>query len=322
MATVAAFGELLLRLDAPGRSRLTQAGRFEARYTGGEANVAVALAQWGARTRAVSKVPAHDLGQACIDFLRAYGVNTDWVLRGGERLGLLYVETGADQRPAAVVYDRRGSSFSAIQPGEIDWEALLPGVDWLHVTGTAPALGPNVRAVLHDGLRAARRLGVTVSFDTNYRSALWSVEDASRALGELMPWVDVFVGSPHDARSLFGIDAEPARSAELMRQRFGFRCVAYTLRDSRSASVNRLAGLLCDEAGCAVSREHEMEMVDRIGGGDAFTAGLIHGLLSSWERQRAVEFAAAAACLKHAIPGDFLLASLQEVEQLMPRSSS
>jgi 2-dehydro-3-deoxygluconokinase len=319
---VATFGELLLRLDTPGHERFVQADSFVARYTGGEANVAAALAQWGVDTCAVSKVPDHEIGQACINFLRRFGINTDWVLRGPGRLGILYVEAGASQRPAKVVYDRDHTCLRNIRRGELDWPAILRGQDWLHFTGTAPALGPGVLAVLKDGLRVARQLGVTVSFDCNYRSTLWSRPEAARVLGGLMKSVNVFIGTHHDARLLFGIEGEPAASAARLRRRFGFRAVAYTLRESASASVNRFGGLLCDARGCATSRVYDMQIVDRIGGGDAFTAGLIHGLLQRWPRQRTVEFAAAAGCLKHSIPGDFNLVSVVEVEQLMATGES
>jgi 2-dehydro-3-deoxygluconokinase len=314
---VVTFGELLLRLDAPGHERFVQADTFQARYTGGEANVAVSLAQWGVKAFAVSKVPAHEIGQACVNFLRRFGVDTDGVARGGERLGILYVEAGASQRPSKVIYDRAHSAIREIRRRDVDWTAILRGKDWLHVTGTAPTLGSNVLAVLRDGLRTAKRLGVTVSFDCNYRSTLWGVEKARRVLRGLMKDVDVFIGTHHDARALFGIDAAPAESAERMRRRFGFRCVAYTLRESPSASVNRLAGLLCEAGGCVTSREYEMQIVDRIGGGDAFSAGLIYGLLAGWNSQRVVDFAAAASCLKHSIPGDVNLVSRDDVEHLM-----
>lgn len=311
-----AFGELLLRLDAPGHERFVQADGFVARYTGGEANVAASLAQWGLDTYAVSKVPDHEIGQACINGLRRYGINTDWVLRGPGRLGILYVETGASQRPSKVIYDRDHTAFRAIRRGEFDWDSILRGKDWLHFTGTAPALGPNVPAVLRAGLRAAKERKIAVSFDCNYRSTLWAVEDARRVLAGLMKFVDVFIGTHHDARTLFGIDAEPDESAKRMMERFGFKSVAYTLRECPSASVNRLAGLLRRGKRCYTSPEYEMQIVDRIGGGDAFTAGLIHGLSSRWKPQRVIDFAVAASCLKHSIPGDFNLVSVSEVEEL------
>lgn len=319
---VVAFGELLLRLDTRNYERFVQAEVFGAHYTGGEANVAASLAQWGMQTFAVSKVPDHEIGQACVNYLRRFNINTDGVLRGPGRLGILYVETGASQRPSKVVYDREHTCFRGIQRDELNWNAILRGKDWFHFTGTAPALGPNVLAVLKDGLRTAQRKGVTVSFDCNYRSTLWSEEEARRTLKGLMPFVDVFVGTHHDARALFGIDAEPAQSALQMRKRFGFKRVAYSLRQGSSSSVSRFAGLICEGARCHTSREYEMHIVDRIGGGDAFTAGMVYGLMAGWPAQRTIEFAAAAGCLKHSIPGDFNLVTLDEVEQLAAAGSS
>jgi 2-dehydro-3-deoxygluconokinase len=320
--SVVTFGELLLRLDTPGHQRFVQAEQFGARYTGGEANVAAELAQWGVKTFAVSKVPDHEIGQACVNYLRRFNVNTDWIVRGPGRLGILYVETGASQRPSKVVYDRDHTCFRGIRRRELDWDAILRGKDWFHFTGTAPALGPNVLAVLKDGLQAAKRKKVTVSFDCNYRSTLWKREEAARVLKGLMEYVDVFVGTHHDARAMFGIDAQPAESAALLRRRFGFQAVAYTLREGASASANRFGGLLCEAKGCDVSRFYDMQMVDRIGGGDAFTGGIIYGILLGLPRRKRIEFAAAAGCLKHSIPGDFNLVSIDDVQQLVATGES
>jgi len=322
---VVAFGELLLRLDPPPYERFVQAGQFTARYTGGEANVAVSLAAFGVDAFAVSRVPAHEIGQACVNYLRRYGVNTDFIVRGGERLGLLYVETGCSQRPSQVIYDRLHSSIREARREEFDWDAILDGAAWFHFTGTAPALGDNVVAVLKDALIAARRGGVTTSLDCNYRSKLWSVEEASRVLTPLLEHVNVFVGGREDAEKLFGIRVDPgeseleacAQAASKLQQRGGFSHVAFTMREGTSASVNRLSGLVHDGANCHLSRTYEMQMVDRVGGGDTFTAGLIYGLLSGFEPQRTIEFAVAAACLKHSIPGDFNLVSREEVERLV-----
>jgi 2-dehydro-3-deoxygluconokinase len=317
MKKVVAFGELLLRLDTRDHERFVQAEEFVARYTGAEANVAVSLAHFGVEAFAVSKVPSHEVGQACVNTLRRYGVNTDSVVRGGPRLGILYVETGASQRPSKVLYDRSHSSFCEVRTDEFDWDALLAGKDWFHFSGTAPAQGESVRRVLAEGLRAAKRLGLTVSLDCNYRSTLWGAEEATRVLTGLMDDVDVFIGSADDAELLFGIAGEPAESAALVRQRFGLRHVAYTLREGGSASFHRLAGLLCDAEGCCTSREYAIQIVDRIGAGDAFTAGLIYGLLCGWGPPRTIDFATAASCLKHSIPGDFNLVSVEEVERLL-----
>ena len=324
MKKVVTFGELLLSLCTKGHNRFVQAGEFVARYTGAEANVAVSLAQFGFETYAVSKVPEHEIGQACINYLRRYGVNTDHIVRGGERLGLLYLETGASQRPSKVIYDRAHSSIREARREEFDWRRILSGKDWFHFSGTAPALGTNVRAVLADALNAAREMGVPVSCDCNYRSKLWGVEEAGRVLADLMPFVDCYIGGREDAEKLFGIGAGGSESnaAAQLRGRFGLKWVAMTLRHGVSASVGHLAGLLCAEAGCFTSREYEMQIVDRVGGGDAFTSGLVYGLLTGFELQRVIEFATAASCLKHSIPGDFNLVSVEEVEQLIVGDAS
>ncbi len=321
-ARIAVFGELLLRLDPPGYERVRQARTFTVRYTGAEANTAAALAQWGHRCSVLSRVPAHELGDACLDQIRTLGLDVSGVLRGGERLGIVYIETGAAQRPSTVIYDRGHSAFRDIDATSLDWAAALAGCDWLHLSGTAPALGAGVRAALMAGLDAARRQGVRVSLDVNYRSTLWSLAEARAVLPGILAQVDVCIGTHHDARALLDIDAEPAESAQRLRQRFGFSQVAYTLRDSASASDNRFGGLLCDAQGVHRSRDYDMHLVDRIGGGDAFSAGLIHGLLRGWDGQRSVDFAAAGGCLKHSIPGDVLIASEAEIAQLAAEGGS
>jgi len=324
---VVAFGELLLRLDPPGMARFVQADTFVARYTGAEANVAVSLAGFGVDAYAVSKVPEHEIGQACVNYLRRYGINTDFIIRGGDRLGLLYVETGCSQRPSKVVYDRSHSSIREVRTGEFDWDRILAGKQWFHFSGTAAALGENVAAVIGEALDAAKRLGVTTSCDCNYRSKLWGPEEAGRVMSGLLNRVDVFVGGIEDAEKLFGVtvpanlrDREQSASeysAQRLRDRFGFAWVAMTLRSGTSASVNHYAGMVCCAQGCAFSRDYEIEIVDRVGAGDAFTAGVVYQILSGADAARVVEFAAASACLKHTIPGDFNLVSLQEVEQLL-----
>ena len=321
--SVVTFGELLLSLCTKGHDRFVQAEEFVARYTGAEANVGVSLAHFGFEAYAVSKVPAHEIGQACINYLRQYGVNTDYIVRGGERLGLLYLETGASQRASKVIYDRAHSSMREVQRDEFDWDAILAGKDWLHFSGTAPALGANVVAVLTDGLQAATRLGVKVSCDCNYRSKLWGPEEAGRVLSGLMPHVDVLVCGREDAEKLFQVHADnDCEAAMRLKELFNLDYVAMTLRQGVSASVNRLAGLLCDGAACHVSREYELQIVDRVGGGDAFTAGLIYGLLSEFDPRHTIEFATAASCLKHSIPGDFNLVTADEVEQLLAGDAS
>ena len=322
-----AFGELMLRLDPFACERFVQADTFKARYTGAEANVAVSLAGFGVESYVVSKVPDHEIGQSCINYLRRYGVNTDYIARGGDRLGILYVETGASQRPSKVVYDRAHSSITGIEPDDFDWNRILADKNWFHVSGTAPALGPAMCAAVETALKTARKLGVGTSFDCNYRSKLWGSKKAGKILGSLMEGVDVFIGGVEDASALFGITpsdkmAEDDRAraeyaARGIRERFGCMYVALGMRSGDSSSVNQYSGMVHGVGGCAFSRSYNIQMVDRIGSGDAFTAGIIYQIMQNADLQDMVEFAAAAACLKHSIPGDFNLVSNEEVMQLL-----
>jgi 2-dehydro-3-deoxygluconokinase len=332
---VVGFGELLLRLGTHQFQRFSQAREFEAYYTGAEANTLVSLVNFGLEGYAVSKVPANDIGQACINFLKGHGLNTDHILRGGDRLGLFYLETGASQRPSKVIYDRADSAITTLRRGDLDWKSILRGKDWLHFSGTAPALGPGMPDVVEEGCEVARQMGVTVSCDLNYRKKLWSSEKAQRVMTDLMPYVDVLLCNEEDAEMVFGIRAEgvDVRSGRLeaekyqdvacqLYQRFGCKYIAITLRESLSATFNNWSGVLYDGAQLYRSRSYSMYVVDRVGGGDAFGGGLIYGLLAGMPLEEVVEFAAAAACLKHSIPGDFNLASLEEVGALMKGDAS
>lgn len=333
---VVAFGELMMRLNPIGTERFAQADRFEVRYTGAEANAAVLLSGLGHRTDLVSRVPESDLGQACINFFRRFGVGTDHVARGGERLGIFFIEAGAAQRPSKVIYDRGQSAFRDMRSGDLDWDGILADADWLHFSGTAPASGAGVRTILTEGLAVAKRRGVTVSCDLNYRAKLWSPKEAEAAMRELMTFVDVLIGNEEDAERVFGVKAGRSRitqgeidvashqevAARLVSM-FGVRYVATTLRTSRSASDNRWMGMLFDGTTHFQSRSYDIvPVVDRVGGGDAFAGGLIHGLLEGLDGQRCVEFATAASCLKHSIPGDFGLLSLAEIETLLAGDAS
>lgn len=335
-AKVVTFGELMLRLNPHGQQRIVQADEFEVRYTGAEANAAVMLAGLGFETFAVSRVPGHELGQACINYLRRFGVNTDYVVRGGDHLGIMYLEAGAAQRGSRVIYDRDHTSFQEAVPAEFEWDRILSGADWFHFSGTAPALGEQVRAVLREGLATARSRGIRVSCDLNYRAKLWGRQQVRTVMTDLMAYVDVLIGNEEDAEKVFGITAEGSdvvhgellaasyeKVASRLADAFGFKYVATTLRSSVSASVNGWAGMLFDGKRHFVSRSYEINpVVDRVGGGDSFSAGLIYGLLRGLEPQACVEFAAAASCLKHSIPGDFSLVSLLEVETLLAGDAS
>ena len=332
---VLGFGELLMRLGTRGFQRFTQARGFDAYYTGAEANACVSLTNYGIEAHVVSKVPDNDIGQACINFLKGHGLGTGYIARGGDRLGIFYLETGASQRPSKVIYDRAYSGFTTLRRGELDWQTILQGKDWLHFSGTGPALGLHMPEVFEEACQSAQRMGVTVSCDLNYRKKLWSTEQARRVMTGLMAYVDVLLCNEEDAEKVFGIKAEgvDVRSDRLeadkyedvarqLHQRFGFQYVAITLRESLSASFNNWSGVLYDGAQLYRSREYSMYMVDRVGGGDSFGGGLIYGLLMGMPLQEVIEFAAAASCLKHSIPGDFNLASLEEVMTLVQGDAS
>lgn len=314
--TTVHFGELLLRLDTPAPERLVAARTLRPSFTGGEVNVAAALARWGVPAAIVSKVPEHEIGEACLAGVRGLGVDVRHVRRGGERLGLLFVETGAPPRPGRVVYDRWHTSFRAIEPGEFDWGTILADASWFHFTGTAPAAGENVRTVLAEALDVAARLEVPVSMDCGYRRALWTEDEAGRALRELVPRVDVLVGSERDAATFFGVGSSGFEAATELQATHGPRCVAFTRREELEDGRTRYSALVRDGETEYESRVREFPVVDRIGAGDAFAAGLIHGLLRGEPLPSTVEFAVAAAVLTHTVPGDVAHSSLEEVRAL------
>ena len=330
------FGEVLMRLAPPGFQRILQADSFEARFTGAEANVGVSLVNYGAEAWVVSRVPDNDIGQACVNYLRRFGLNTSFVVRGGGRLGLFFLETGASQRGARVIYDRSDSAMCEISRTDLDWEEILEGKDWFHFSGTAPALGAQVQRVLLDGIRAAKKFGLKVSCDLNYRSKLWTPESARKAMLDLVPYVDVLIGNEEDTEKMLGIATEGAdvsagripeqsyvQVAKKLVNVFGFDYVATTMRESVSASENRWSALLYDGTREFVSSKYVIRpIVDRVGAGDSFAGGLIFGLLSGFDGQMCIDFAAAASCLKHSIPGDFNLATKMEVETLLGGDSS
>lgn len=333
--TVVAFGELMLRLSAPPGRRFIQATGMDATFGGAEANVAVSLANWGIQARMVTALPEHAIGEAAAAALRAQGVDTQYVLRQGSRIGLYYLEHGAAQRPSQVVYDRSGSSITTIRPGQLDWAAVFQDADWFHWSGITPALGASVAETLQEALCAAREAGVRVSVDLNYRSKLWSREQAREVMTPLVKQSDLLIGNEEDAASVFGIGpgaAEAARGRlnpeayrEVARQlvdRLGVKLAAITLRESHSASDNAWSACLFDGKAFHVSRHYPIHVVDRVGAGDAFAAGLIYGLLIGKGLRDTLEFAAAASCWKHTILGDFNYATIAEVESLAAGDAS
>ncbi len=329
---VVTLGELLLRLSPPDHRRFVQAERFNATYGGSEANVAVSLATFGLESTFVTKLPSHGLGQAAVNHLRRYGVDTTHLRRGGERVGVYFLEEGASQRGSTVLYDRAGSAVTTLTPDELDLDDLFREATWFHWSGITPALGERPRRTLTAACRAAREAGVPISCDLNYRGRLWGEAEAQRVMIPLMEFVDVCIGGrgdpfamlgledPNDGPPMTGVDEDAYGDVlRSMKKRFGFDVAALTLRESESASENGWSALLLDERDCPTptrSRRYEITIVDRVGGGDAFSAGLIYGLLTKDDTRDALEYAAAAACLKHSIPGDFNLASRAEVEAL------
>ena len=327
--TVVAFGELMLRLSSPPGERLVQATRYDACFGGAEANVAVALANWGFDARFVSAVPAHELGTAAVRSLRSYGVDTRHVHRIGERIGVYYLEPGASQRPAKVIYDRANSAITQLRPGQVDWPSAFAGAHWFHWTGITAALGPGVRAVLAEGIHAARNAGVTISVDLNYRSKLWSREQAREVMTPLVEQADVVIANEDDPANVFGVGVGAVDSASgsvnveayeeiaaALVERFGLKLAAVTLRQSHSASTNGWSGCLHDGSRFHQGPHYEIQVADRVGAGDAFAAGLIHGCCTGKTPGETLEFAIAASCWKHTIRGDFNVATVDEIEAL------
>lgn len=326
---VITFGELMLRLSPQAGIRLRQAVNFDVHFGGAEANVAVSLAQFGLNACFVSALPDNDLGDSAVANLRKYGVDTCFILRKGRRIGIYYLEHGHGVRPSRVIYDRTSSSVSEIEPEDVDWERIMEGVSWFHWTGITPALSGSLRETLRNGLEAARKKGITVSADLNYRKKLWSEERAGEVMTGLMPCVDILIGNEEDPLRIFGIrpkgtDVESGRLSlegyeELTKalvDRFGFKKVAITLRESLSASENYWSACMHDGREFIQGPRYKVWVMDRVGTGDAFAAGLIFGLLSGKNDAEALAFGVAAACLKHSIWGDFNLVNAEEVERL------
>ena len=337
MSKFVTFGEIMMRLNPEGYLRFVQAEKFEASYAGGEANVAVSLANYGLDASFVTKLPANPLGESARNEVRRFGVDTSSIVWGGPRLGLYFVEKGASQRASKVVYDRAGSSIALAKRADFDWPKILKGAKWFHFTGITPALGGELPAICLDALKACRAKGVTVSCDLNYRGKLWTREEAGRCMAKLVPYADVLVANEADAADVFGIRAEGTdvdsgrldkdgyvSVARKLAERFGAKKVAITLRTSISASDNRWAGMLYDAKSrkAFFSTEYAVRIVDRVGGGDSFCGGLVYALATGRRDQAAIDFAVAASCLKHSIEHDFNHVSVQEVESLAAGNAS
>ncbi|MDD4368670.1 MAG: sugar kinase [Oscillospiraceae bacterium] len=335
MARIITFGEIMLRLQPENYLRFFQSDRMEATFGGGEANVAVSLANFEEPVAFVSKLPTHDIGQAAVNSLRYFGVDTSLITRGGARVGIYYNEKGASQRPSKVIYDRAHSAIAEAVPADFDWDRIFTGAEWFHFTGITPALSQNAADICLQACRKAREKGLTVSCDLNYRKNLWTQAEAGRVMAGLLPYVDVLIANEEDADKVFGIraGATDVDSGELnkagyidvagqLARRFGCQTVAITLRTSLSASDNNWAAMLYTAGAAYFSREYAVRIVDRVGGGDSFGAGLIYASLHQYEPQQRLEFAVAASCLKHSIAGDYNRVSVKEVENLAQGSGS
>jgi len=329
---VVTFGEIMLRLKAPGHERLFQSPALEATFGGAESNVAVSLAQWGHASRFVTLLPANPLGDAAIGELRRFGVDVSQVRRGGNRLGVYYLETGATQRPSTVVYDRAGSSVAGIAKGDIDWTAVFDGADWFHISGVTPAISAEAAAASLEAVQAARARRITVSCDYNYRANLWQYgRKAQDVMREIVRHVQVGIANEEDCQKSLGVPVDvDVREGVLDEDKYrtlaqrvfdafpNLEKQVITLRESKSADSNGWSACLYDGTTFRRSRTYEIsDIVDRVGSGDAFAAGVIHGLMVYGDDARALEFAVAAGCLKHSIPGDFNRVSLNDVERLV-----
>lgn len=331
------FGEIMMRLNPEGYQRLLQATKLEVSYAGGEANVAVSLAMYGKNAAFITKLPSNALGQCAANELRRFGVDVSNVTWGGDRLGLYFVEKGASQRASKVIYDRAGSSIATAGASDFDWEKIFDGADWFHFTGITPALGGQMPELCLEACKTAKRLGVTVSCDLNYRKKLWTSEQANNVMSTLMPYVDVCIANEEDAKDVFGISAANSditkgelnkngyiEVAKKVADRFGCGKVAITLRGSLSASKNTWSGMLYNKAENAAyfGPSFTIQIIDRVGGGDSFGGGLIYALMEGYAPQAAIDFAVSASCLKHSIEHDFNLVSVDEVKSLAAGNTS
>ena len=335
MKKVVTMGEIMLRLATPGNSRFVQSDILEATYGGGEANVAVSLANYGYNSYFVTKLPKHEIGQSAVNSLRTFGVNTDYIVRGGDRVGIYFLETGASMRPSKVIYDRAHAAIAEADVSEFDFDEIFKETQWFHFTGITPAVSKKGAALTEAALIAAKKNNVTVSVDLNFRKKLWSSAEAQKVMTNLMKYVDVCIGNEEDAEKVLGFkpgnsdvtsgDLELDGYKSMFKQMidtFGFKYVISSLRESYSASDNGWSALIYDGKEFYHSRKYDIRIVDRVGGGDSFAGGLICGLLDGKNMGDALEFAVAASALKHTIPGDFNLVSREEVETLVGGDAS
>ena len=329
MKKVVTFGELMLRLAPEDYLRFVQSEKYQATFGGAEANVAVSLANYGVDVAFVSKLPDHEIGQSAVNSLRKFGVDTSKIVRGGDRVGIFYCEKGASQRPSKVIYDRAYSAIAMAKKEDFDWDKIFDGVEWFHFTGITPALSDSVAEICEIACQKAKEKGITISCDLNYRNKLWTKEKAGQVMGELCKYVDYCIANEEDAKDVFGIEADNSdiyggkldrdgyiSVAKKLPERFGFKGVAVTLRESKTANDNDWSGMLYTDNQAYFSKKYSVHIVDRVGGGDSFGGGLIYSLMSGYDAQGAIEFAVAASCLKHSIEGDYNMVSVAEVKRL------
>lgn len=332
---VVTFGEVMLRLAPENYLRFVQSEKYEATFGGAEANVAVSLANYGIDAAFVTKLPAHEIGQAAVNSLRKFGVDTTKIVRGGDRVGIYYCEKGASQRPSKVIYDRAYSSIATAKKEDFDWDKIFDGVEWFHFTGITPALSDETAEITLEACKKAKEKGITISCDLNFRKKLWSKEKAGKVMGEVCKYVDYCIANEEDAKDVFGIEADNTdintgkldrngyiSVAKKLTERFNFKGVAITLRESLSANDNNWSAMLYTNGEAVFSKKYAMHIVDRVGGGDSFGGGLIYSLLNGYDAQKAIEFAVAASCLKHSIEGDYNMVSVSEVEALAKGNAS
>ena len=331
MSRIVTFGEIMLRLSPGGFYRFFQNDQFQASFGGAEANVAISLANFGESVSFVSKVPDQAIGQGAVDKLQSFGVDTSFISRGGTRLGIYYLEKGVNQRSSMCIYDRVGSSFALAEKKDFDWDRIFKGVDWFHFTGITPALGDSVADICRDACEAAKRKKIKISCDLNYRTKLWTPAKAKKVMSRLCQFVDLCIANEEDAKNIFGIEATGTdvyngkinkkgyeAVAKKLRDKFGFKYIAFSLRTSYSAAVNDWAGVLFDGENIYYSKEYHIDsIVDRVGSGDSFAAGVIYGLRKGLAAQKVIDFSVAASALKHGIEGDFNRVNISEVENLI-----
>ena len=329
MKKIVTFGELMLRLAPENYLRFVQSEKYLATFGGAEANVAVSLANYGMDVAFVSKLPTHEIGQSAVNSLRKFGVDTSLIVRGGERVGIQYCEQGASQRPSKVIYDRAYSALSIATIDDFDWDKIFDGVAWFHFTGITPALSDSVAEICLQAVKIARQRGIIVSCDLNFRKKLWTKEKACKVMSELCHYIDYCIANEEDAKDVFGIEAENTdiyngklnhdgyiSVAKQLTEKFGFKGVAITLRESKSANDNDWSGMLYTGGEAYFSKKYGMHIVDRVGGGDSFGGGLIYSILNGYTPKQSIEFAVAASCLKHSIEGDYNMVSVSEVQNL------